>query len=140
MLGTIKRLLARKEAQADPPTALPVAYSIERDDRVTSVLGSEGLKFSHYLEAARRIDPIKFYEALYIIARTITDGNNENMDGSTAGAFLNCSISRQSSSPVLEAPWFLTSVWASTFAFIRPYFQTFAFIRWNIRTAMAQAG
>ena len=70
MLRTIRRLLARKESQDDKPA---VAYSIERDDRVTSVLGSEGLKFSHYLEAARRIDPIKFYEALYTIARTITD-------------------------------------------------------------------
>ena len=73
MLGTIKRLLARKEAQADPPTALPVAYSVERDERVTSALGSEGLEFSRHLEAAQRIDPNKFYEALNIIERTITD-------------------------------------------------------------------
>ena len=60
MLEAIKRLLARKETQAGPP----VAYSIERDARVTSALGSEGLKFSRHLEAAQRIDPNKFCEAI----------------------------------------------------------------------------
>jgi SAM-dependent methyltransferase len=70
MLGTIKRLLVRKEPQACPPAAFP-AYSIERDARVISVLGSEGLEFSRYLEAAQRIDPNKFYEAIdALIQRT----------------------------------------------------------------------
>jgi SAM-dependent methyltransferase len=73
MFATIKRLLARSEAQAVPPAGCPVVYSIERDERVTSILGRDGLKFSRRLEAAERIDPSIFNTALDDIERTITD-------------------------------------------------------------------
>jgi SAM-dependent methyltransferase len=70
MFRSIKGLLARKEVQGDTPAA---AYSIERDARVTSALGSEGLKFSRHLEAAQRIDPNKFYEAIDTLIQRTSD-------------------------------------------------------------------
>lgn len=76
MLGTIKRIFGYKEAQnvnsidSIDASAPVLAYSIERDERVTSVLGRDGLEFSRYLETIQRIDPNIFYQSIDTIIHT----------------------------------------------------------------------
>jgi len=66
----IKGLLTGTANQEDSPVVSRPAYSLEQDDRVTSILGHEGFELSRYLEATKRIDPNKFYEAIDAIIHT----------------------------------------------------------------------
>jgi SAM-dependent methyltransferase len=73
MLEKMRKLLTRPATPEVTPAISRPSYSLETDDRVTKALGPEGLEFSRRLEAAQRIDPNKFYDAIDTIARTVED-------------------------------------------------------------------
>jgi SAM-dependent methyltransferase len=61
--------LRRRRAQRPEKRSAQPAYSLEQDARVTPILGSEGFDLSRRLEAAKRIDPDQFFEAIDAIIR-----------------------------------------------------------------------